>query len=326
MSSTRCYYEILNVSRDAEDHQIRKAYRRLALRYHPDKNQGNKEEATEQFKLISEAYSVLSDPKKRRQYDRFGHVNHHSDSDSEEEEEEREGRSRRHRHRQGHGHHHRSHSRRQHPFSSRDAFSIFEEFMRFDEEMMGSFGGFGDSGGLFESMLFGFPEERGRERRREDPFSNSLFDSFFGDALESSFPSSPISSPSSSPSFISTSSTSFSFSSPSSSPTSQARRSPTTSTHTVTETLPDGRVRKRTIREVVHPDGTREVSTEEHMSRGSVTTTSSSSLASLSARRRALEAERRGESETRLGSRKKERKSRKHGFMDEFSDNRRGYL
>jgi len=67
----RDYYEILGVSRDASEEDIKKAYRRLALKYHPDRNPGDKE-AEERFKEITEAYEVLSDPQKRRQYDQFG--------------------------------------------------------------------------------------------------------------------------------------------------------------------------------------------------------------------------------------------------------------
>ena len=67
----RDYHEILNVTKDASSEEIKKAYRKLALECHPDRNPGNKA-AEERFKEISEAYSVLSDPEKRDRYNRFG--------------------------------------------------------------------------------------------------------------------------------------------------------------------------------------------------------------------------------------------------------------
>ncbi len=69
----RDYYEVLGVSRDADDAALKKAYRSLAKKYHPDTNQGNPE-AEAKFKEASEAYAVLSDADKRRQYDQFGHA------------------------------------------------------------------------------------------------------------------------------------------------------------------------------------------------------------------------------------------------------------
>ena len=67
----RDYYETLNISRDAGDDEIKRAYRKLAMQYHPDHTKGDKN-AEEKFKKISEAYAVLSDKEKRKQYDTFG--------------------------------------------------------------------------------------------------------------------------------------------------------------------------------------------------------------------------------------------------------------
>ncbi|MCI9270640.1 MAG: molecular chaperone DnaJ [Dorea sp.] len=73
MADKRDYYEVLGVSRDADDAALKKAYRSVAKKYHPDMNPGDKE-AEKKFKEASEAYAVLSDADKRRQYDQFGHA------------------------------------------------------------------------------------------------------------------------------------------------------------------------------------------------------------------------------------------------------------
>ncbi|MCD6238320.1 MAG: molecular chaperone DnaJ [Thermotogae bacterium] len=74
MMGNKDYYEILGVDRKASLEEIKKAYRNLAKKYHPDLNPKNRKEAEEKFKEIAEAYEVLSDPQKRAQYDRFGKV------------------------------------------------------------------------------------------------------------------------------------------------------------------------------------------------------------------------------------------------------------
>ena len=72
MSTKRDYYDILGVDKSADAQAIKKAYRKLAMKYHPDRNPDNKE-AEEKFKEVNEAYEVLSDENKRRTYDQFGH-------------------------------------------------------------------------------------------------------------------------------------------------------------------------------------------------------------------------------------------------------------
>ncbi len=74
--SVKDYYQVLGVTRDAGPEDIKKAYRRLAMQFHPDRNPGDKA-AEERFKAINEAYAVLSDPEKRKQYDQFGSEGFH---------------------------------------------------------------------------------------------------------------------------------------------------------------------------------------------------------------------------------------------------------
>src|SRR5437763_8921019 len=69
----RDYYEILGVSRTASDEEIKKSYRKLAVKFHPNKHPGDKA-AEEQFKELGEAYEALSDPQKRAAYDQYGHA------------------------------------------------------------------------------------------------------------------------------------------------------------------------------------------------------------------------------------------------------------
>lgn len=74
MSEKRDYYEVLGVGRDASEQEIKSAYRRLALQFHPDRNPDTPHESGEKFKTITEAYGVIADPQKRAAYDRFGHA------------------------------------------------------------------------------------------------------------------------------------------------------------------------------------------------------------------------------------------------------------
>ena len=73
MATKRDYYEILGVDKGVSDAELKKAYRKLAMKYHPDRNKGDAE-AEKKFKEAAEAYEVLRDPQKRAQYDQFGHA------------------------------------------------------------------------------------------------------------------------------------------------------------------------------------------------------------------------------------------------------------
>lgn len=103
--SKRDYYEVLSVARTADPEEIRRAYRKLAMKYHPDRADGDKAEAELKFKECSEAYEVLGDPEKRRRYDQFGHAGVHG----------------------------------QHDFSHMDVSDIFSMF----DDIFGGLGGFG---------------------------------------------------------------------------------------------------------------------------------------------------------------------------------------
>lgn len=155
MPSPVNYYEVLGVPRDADITVIKKSYRTLAMKWHPDKNPNNKAEATERFKQISEAYEVLSDPKRRRKYDLYGtNEGYMADGDDE------------------FSHFHKN-------FGFNDAQRIFEMFFG-DASPFGSDSFFGDmmGGGFMDNR-------RGRMNRSSDPFDN-----FFGSSFNISFGSS----------------------------------------------------------------------------------------------------------------------------------------
>ncbi|OMJ78801.1 hypothetical protein SteCoe_21329 [Stentor coeruleus] len=156
MSSKQDYYEILGIPKSATDDQIKKAYRKLALKWHPDKNPENKNEAEQKFKEIGEAYSVLSDPNKRTIYDKYGF-------------EGLEGRGA-----SGDfsGFHH---------FNFTDASEIFRQFFGdndpfadfFGDNMFGGFGGFGSN--------------KKAKNTKKSPFSNFGFGGFDNDDFFSGF-------------------------------------------------------------------------------------------------------------------------------------------
>ena len=74
MTTKRCYYEVLGVQKNVSEAELKKAFKRLAMKYHPDRNQDNKDEAEAKFKEAKEAYDILSDAQKRAAYDQFGHA------------------------------------------------------------------------------------------------------------------------------------------------------------------------------------------------------------------------------------------------------------
>ena len=73
MSEKRDYYEVLGVQKGASEDEIKKAYKKLARKYHPDLNRDDPKAAEEKFKEVNEAYDVLKDPQKKAAYDQFGH-------------------------------------------------------------------------------------------------------------------------------------------------------------------------------------------------------------------------------------------------------------
>ncbi|XP_013083446.1 dnaJ homolog subfamily B member 6-A-like isoform X4 [Biomphalaria glabrata] len=136
------YYEVLGIEVSATEQEIKKAYRRLALKWHPDKNPENKDEAKRKFQEISEAYDVLSDKQKRDVYDRYGKdgIRHRGDEDFNFDPS-------------GFGNFH---------FQFRSPEEIFREFFGTDDPFASFFGGF-PHGNSFASSFFS----------SQDPFASS---------------------------------------------------------------------------------------------------------------------------------------------------------
>jgi molecular chaperone DnaJ len=129
------YYDVLGISKSSSQDEIKKAYRKLALKHHPDRNKENKKEAEDKFKEISEAYEVLSDSQKRARYDQFGHEGVKSDFGG-----------------GGFG---------------------WQNFTHF-EDLEDIFGSFGDLGGIFESFGMNMGGSSGRRRGRGPQRGSSI--------------------------------------------------------------------------------------------------------------------------------------------------------
>lgn len=165
------YYDLLGVNRNATLAEIKKAYRKLAMKWHPDKNPGNVEEATAKFKAVAEAYEVLSDPNQREEYDNGG----------QSYSQNREGNSGPHNFSHGHP----FGSRRGHSFSNERAFDIFHNFFDAMDEMHDMH----DFHRGFGSQRMGRSQsERRPQRNAFDPFGGfaamggfSDFGDMFGD-------------------------------------------------------------------------------------------------------------------------------------------------
>ncbi len=151
MGDELCFYEVLQVSRDAELSTIKKQYRKLAKRFHPDKNPGDKE-AEDMFKLIAEAYEVLSDPSKRREYDRYG--------------------------RRGLGG--QAGFRAAHNFDMADAHDLFRQFFGNEMGQSGFMSSFFDDDPFFNSAGGSRTRRRPSGGRDIDPFGGFGSSAFFG--------------------------------------------------------------------------------------------------------------------------------------------------
>ena len=236
------YYQILGISKNASDDDIRKAYRKLAIKWHPDKNPNNQAEATEKFKSIAEAYEVLSDPTKRNEYDHKDDFANGAFSRSNSSGST-----------SGAG---RSQSRNQFQrggFSDQRAFDIFNTF-------------FADMQDMHERMHNGHHfGAHNASSRGHDPFGMGGFGAFgarpsmFGDVFDHD-PFMRNNDPFGSSGMASSSSSSMSFSS---SMSSNGRVAVGKSVSSSTYIGPDGRSVTKKTTTVTHPDGSQEVNTEE---------------------------------------------------------------
>jgi DnaJ-class molecular chaperone len=148
------YYAILQVPRDADATTLKKAYRRLAMRWHPDKNPNNVEEAQAKFQEISDAYDVLNDPQKRQIYDQFGEEGLKAGGDG--------------------GSRGSSDAGGGYTFTTTNANEVFRRF--FGDDSQSGFGGFGGFG-VFENLF----DDPFVSRRRRNSHGRSGFTFTFGD-------------------------------------------------------------------------------------------------------------------------------------------------
>lgn len=266
MPGAKDFYEVLGVKRDASLEEIKKAYRKLAVKWHPDKNPENQEEATEMFKAIGEAYETLSDPAKRREYDLGG-------SDTVEDNFPDNGGFTR-TYSTGPSSYRRPSNgfSRQHSFSHQRAFDIFNQFFAEMEAMHSD---------MFEDHFS--PHNRsghrqnGRSSRRTDFGDDDFFGGGFGGGFSGGFGGGfgsslmseffggrggdPFTRMHSFGGFEGGSSSSFSsFSSSSFGGGRGISRSVSTSTYIG----PDGRKRTRKETVITNPDGSRESNVEEY--------------------------------------------------------------
>ncbi|XP_059171662.1 dnaJ homolog subfamily B member 6-like isoform X1 [Physella acuta] len=160
-SDKSCYYEVLGIEKSATEQDIKKAYRRLALKWHPDKNPENKDEAKKKFQEISEAYDILSDKKKREVYDLYGRDGvlggHHHRGDEDFNFDT-----------SGFGNFH---------FHFRSPEEIFRDFFGTDDPFASFFGVARRNGNTFESSFPGFPQGNSFASSffSQDPFASSGF-------------------------------------------------------------------------------------------------------------------------------------------------------